>query len=316
VTVASGASRTFTITANSGYQIAAVTVNGSSVGAVGTYTFTNVTANATIAATFSAVTPTQHTITASAGAGGSISPSGAVVVARGSSRTFTITANSGYQIAGVTVNGSSVGAVGTYTFTNVTANATIAATFSAVTPTQHTITATAGAGGAISPSGAVVVARGSSRTFTITANSGYRIAGVTVNGSSVGAVGTYTFTNVTANATIAATFAATGADTTPPTAPANLAAVVTGRQVRLTWTASTDAVGVMDYQVYRDGVVVGSSSKSNCYLINPNVRLVRTPTSCGPATTPETYPRRRIPSPSPLTEVTAKPVSALRNGVR
>ena len=46
-----------------------------------------------------------YTITASAGSGGSISPSGAVSVASGGSQTFTITPNSGYQIKSVTVDG-------------------------------------------------------------------------------------------------------------------------------------------------------------------------------------------------------------------
>jgi hypothetical protein len=52
----------------------------------------------------------------------------------------------------------------------------------------------------------VSVASGSSKTFTITPNSGYKISQVTVNGSSVGTVSSYTFSNVTANKTIAATF--------------------------------------------------------------------------------------------------------------
>ena len=69
------------------------------------------------------------TITASAGANGSIAPSGAVVVAQGANQGFTITPNSGYHVGGVTVDGSSVGAVTSYTFTNVTANHTISATF-------------------------------------------------------------------------------------------------------------------------------------------------------------------------------------------
>ena len=76
-------------------------------------------------------------------------------------------------------------------------------------PTSYTITASAGTGGTISPSGSVSITSGASRTFTITANSGYIISNVTVNGSSVGAVSSYTFSNVTANRTIAATFVAT-----------------------------------------------------------------------------------------------------------
>src|SRR6185436_18906321 len=114
---------------------------------VGTYTFTNVTANHTIAATFAANVNTS-TITASAGANGTISPVGAVSVNNGTNQTFTITANSGFHIDSVLVDGSSVGAVGTYTFTNVTANHTIAATFAANVNTS-TITASAGANGTI-----------------------------------------------------------------------------------------------------------------------------------------------------------------------
>jgi predicted small secreted protein len=70
-----------------------------------------------------------HTITASAGSGGSISPSGSTSVTYGLSRTFTIKANRGYHVADVLVDGGSVGAVSRHTFDNVTANHTISALF-------------------------------------------------------------------------------------------------------------------------------------------------------------------------------------------
>jgi hypothetical protein len=200
VSVSHGANRSFTITANTGYQVSSVTVDGTSVGAVTSYTFSNVTANHTISATFSIRT---YTITASAGTGGSISPSGSVSVSHGSNQSFTITANTGYQVSSVTVDGTSVGAVNSYTFSNVTAGHTISATFSAIT---YTITASAGTGGSISPTGAVSVNHGANRTFTITANTGYTIANVLVDGASVGAVSSYTFTNVTTGHTISASF--------------------------------------------------------------------------------------------------------------
>jgi hypothetical protein len=171
--------------------VAGVLVDGTSVGAVTTYTFSNVTANHTIAATFAANT---NTITASAGTGGSISPSGAVSVSYGASRTFTITPNSGYRVANVFVDGSWLGALTSYTFNNVTANHTISASF--VTAGTYAITAGAGAGGTISPSGTVSVNSGTNRTFTITPNSGYRVDNVLVDGSLVGAVTSYTFSNV------------------------------------------------------------------------------------------------------------------------
>ena len=71
----------------------------------------------------------SYTIDASAGAGGSISPSGSVTVSHGGNQTFTITANNGYHISDVKVDGVSVGAVSNYPFDNVTANHTIVATF-------------------------------------------------------------------------------------------------------------------------------------------------------------------------------------------
>ncbi len=77
---------------------------------------------------------------------------------------------------------------------------------------KYTITATAGEGGSITPAGAVSVKEGASQTFAITAQEGYAIADVLVDGQSVGAVDSYTFENVTANHTIAALFTKTASD--------------------------------------------------------------------------------------------------------
>jgi hypothetical protein len=210
VTVASGTSRAFTITPNSGYKVSSVLVDGASVGAVTTYTFSNVTGNHTISATFSANT-VNYTITASANAGGTISPAGATSVSYGSDRAFTITPSAGYRVVSVLVDGASVGAVTTYNFSHITANHTIAVTFAPNTSTStYTITASANAGGTISPSGTVSVSSGTSRTFRITPNSGYRVGNVYVDGEWIGTVTSYTFNNVTANHTIHASFVASG----------------------------------------------------------------------------------------------------------
>jgi len=145
-----------------------------------------------------------YTITASAGTGGTIDPSGDIPVIEGADQTFTIIADDGYQISYVLVDGSSVGAVSSYTFNNVTADHTINASFAAV-PT-YTINSSAGDGGTINPFGEVVVNEGANQMFTIAASSGFQISDVLVDGSTVGAVSSYTFNNVTDDHTIHATF--------------------------------------------------------------------------------------------------------------
>ena len=70
-----------------------------------------------------------YTIKATAGAGGSISPSGSVSVREGRDQTFTITSDKGYAVANVKIDGRSIGAVKSYTFENVRRNHTIEVIF-------------------------------------------------------------------------------------------------------------------------------------------------------------------------------------------
>ena len=72
---------------------------------------------------------TTYIITAAAGANGSISPSGSVEVKEGADQTFTITADEGYEIENLKVDGSDVSAASSYTFNNVTEVHSIEATF-------------------------------------------------------------------------------------------------------------------------------------------------------------------------------------------
>ena len=70
-----------------------------------------------------------YTIKATAGAGGSISPSGNVSVREGRDQTFTITPDKGYAVANVKIDGKSIGAVKSYTFENVSRTHTIEVIF-------------------------------------------------------------------------------------------------------------------------------------------------------------------------------------------
>jgi hypothetical protein len=89
-----------------------------------------------------------YTISASAGSGGSISPAGSVAVSKGLNQSYSIVPNTGYKIAGVTVDGVSYGALSSYIFSNIAANHTISASFVAsATPTVGTVVFADNAGG-------------------------------------------------------------------------------------------------------------------------------------------------------------------------
>ncbi|HOJ95476.1 MAG TPA: hypothetical protein PK024_01350, partial [Methanospirillum sp.] len=208
VSVTCGSNQAFVITANPCYNISSIIIDGSPLSgpftSPHTYTFTNVQQSHTINAEFAIK---NFTITATAGSNGQISPTGTVSVTCGSNRAFVITANPCYSISSIIIDGSSIPgpftSPYTYTFTNIQQSHTINAEFAIK---NFTITATAGPNGQISPAGVVRVNCGSNQAFTITANSGYIIIDVLVNGVSVGVVPSYTFTNVQSDQTIHAIF--------------------------------------------------------------------------------------------------------------
>lgn len=201
---------TVIITPDPCYRIDDVLVNGTSAGPVSSYQFTLPVAETslqTIHATFSPLGP--FAINASAGQGGTITPSGIQLVACGNTSVYSITADTCNSISTVLVNGIPAGPMFNttsynHTFTNIQSNQTISASFN-VSGT-YTITASAGSGGSISPSGSVSVPCGGSQTFTITPDPCSTITGVLVDGNPVGPVSTYTFSSVSSDHTIQASF--------------------------------------------------------------------------------------------------------------
>jgi hypothetical protein len=142
-----------------------------------------------------------------------------------------------------------------------------------IAESTHTITASAGANGSISPSGSVTVSHGSNRTFTINADATYHIHNVLVDGVSVGAVSTYTFTNVTQNYTIAASFTV---DNQPPIANAGPDLTANeGAVVKLKGHNSSDPDGsIAAYswsQISGPPVQVSNSGQTEANFTSPNV---------------------------------------------
>src|SRR5262245_26245558 len=53
-------------------------------------------------------------------------------------------------------------------------------------------------------------------------------------------------------------------DTRPPTVPTNLtASAVSSSQINLSWSASTDNVGVTGYRVYRSGTQISTATRTS-----------------------------------------------------
>jgi hypothetical protein len=202
VSVDYGASQSFMITPYPGYHVDSVLVDEVKVDSTTSYTFINTIANHTIRAVFAT---TQYQITASAGPNGSINPSGSVVVDSSGTQVFAITPDANYHVDSLLVDEAKVDSTLSYTFINVTANHTIRAVFAI---DQFAITASAGLGGTITPSGTVVVEYGGTQAFAISPNVHYQIDSVSVDGAKVDSTTSYTFVNITIPHTIRVTFAA------------------------------------------------------------------------------------------------------------
>ncbi|MFA5248295.1 MAG: InlB B-repeat-containing protein [Patescibacteria group bacterium] len=166
-TVTSGEDGTaVTAVANTGYHF----VNWSDLSTSNPRTDTNVTGNISVSANFAINT---YTITATTGANGTVSPSGVITLNYGASQTYTIaTSTLNYHVADIIVDGDSVGTTSlSYTFSNVTANHTISATFS---PNPETPATTYTVGGTISGlSGTVVLQNNTANNLSVSANGSF-----------------------------------------------------------------------------------------------------------------------------------------------
>ena len=133
-----------------------------------TTTFTMPAEAVSVKANYEAIPVTGYTITATAGANGSITPSGAVGVAAGGSQTFTISPSSGYVIDTLKVDGLEVTATTSYTFSEVNSNHTIEVNFKQESQTPDVPDETAPS--ITTQPGNATVKVGETATFTIAAS--------------------------------------------------------------------------------------------------------------------------------------------------
>ena len=202
------------------YTLQAVYINGVyNMGATisGSYIFTNIVNNHNVTVIFKLE---ELTIFASAGANGTIEPSGNVPVPYGTNKLFNFIPNQGYVIDQVFVNNVSVPSAaiaGFYNFTNVTQNQTIYVTFKKATVVLHISWSD---GGAVDPvgnvyqnytgnSGDVYVFYNDIQQLTFAANEGYKVSMVYVNGVAYPnaiLTGSYTFFYITEEQWLHVTF--------------------------------------------------------------------------------------------------------------
>ena len=203
-----GSSPVYNFTPNAGYHLDSVFIDGaydSTAVSTGSYTFTNISENHDIYASFARNT---YTITATAGANGTISPSGSVALIHGANQTFTFTPDFGYHVDSIFIDGNFFSrGLGFCTFNGVSKNRSIHVTFAINT---YAITATAGANGTITPNGNIVMIHGDNQMFFFTPDVNYHIDSVFIDNvydSSAVTDGFYTFDTIVSNHTIYVSFA-------------------------------------------------------------------------------------------------------------
>jgi len=192
-------SKTFSIIADPDYDIHDVFINGISIGPVSKYTVENIDQDISISAIFIG----KPTITAQVEGSGQISPSGAQVVNRGDSITFSMTPDEGFILDYILVDDSIVGPKAEYHFQDIQFDHEITAFF--ISDGIHVETI-AGKRGTVLPSGTIPVSPGNNLTVQIIPDDGYQVDDVQVNGTSIGAVSKHTLTHIMADTLVYATF--------------------------------------------------------------------------------------------------------------
>lgn len=255
-TVNYNGTQAFTLTTATGYNL------NNSVGGTcpagswsgSTYTTGVITANCTVSFTSTAQT---YTMTPSVDSHVTSNPSSVQTVSYGSTQSFTLSANTGYNVSSTVGGTCAAGSWSGSTYTTGVVTGSCSVSFSGTIRT-FTVTPSADANTTISPNTAQTVNYNTTKSFTVTGNSGYTanstVGGTCAAGSWSGS--TYTTGNVTANCTVS--FSSTANPPTVGTAITFSGVSTSGLTVN--WGTATDSADASNQLQYK---VVKATSSSN-----------------------------------------------------
>ena len=199
-----GGKITITAKANNGYSFAGFVENNKTISTASSIELNNITTDRNITAVFNRE---KCTVNVSVYPQDTGKYEGAGTYNKGDRVALTAKAYDGYQFVGWSVNSQIVSKDDKYIIEHIKSDLNVVANFMKINTTTYRVTAgIATTGGTISPSGDFNIPEGSSVTYNIMAQAGYRITAVMVDGKNIGAVTSYTFNNVRGGHSITASF--------------------------------------------------------------------------------------------------------------
>lgn len=203
IIVEQGDRQRITYSANPGYSLVSVTVDGVAYpDSTTSFTFDDVQQNHTVEIVYDGQTLPTYTVTATFNGEGTISPSGEITVNEGENLTFTIELNEDATFDSLKIDGTKVTPVMTYTLEDIRANTRIDGFASIEAVPTYTVNASFTGEGTISPAGNITVNEGDNLTFTFELNEDAAFDSLKVDGTKVTPVMSYTLEDIRANSTI------------------------------------------------------------------------------------------------------------------
>lgn len=189
--------------AKDGYRFDGWTENGATVSTDNRLQLNNITSSRTLTAMF---TQTKYNLSLTCWPASTGTVSGQGIYDKGSSVRIKAVPASGYRFVSWSENGNVISTDAEYSVDNITREMFLLATFQRAQ--TYTITAAVSSGGKIVPEGKSTVSEDSGISYVIIPQEGFVINAVYVDGKSVGAISSYSFSDVKGDHTISADFVA------------------------------------------------------------------------------------------------------------